>query len=141
MPNCWIVVKQKRRTGKKGIGSVAKMCRTLEKGGVEKAGGSIANVRRVRVGRSVEVAQGQDRSGMQWLPPKSPLDLTTQTMGRSSSSWRRWKVAATSLHNDVLPNAEECHEREANCAHANVDSLVGGFEGYGGGEVAGEVTD
>ena len=52
-----------------------------------------------------------------------------------------WKVAATSLHNDVLLNAEECHEREANCAHANVDSLVGSFEGYGGGEVAAEVTD
>ena len=72
MRNCWIVVKQKRRTGKKGVGSVAKMCRTLEKGGVEKVGGSIANARRERVERSVVIVQGRDRSGMRWLPPKSP---------------------------------------------------------------------
>ena len=31
-----------------------------------------------------------------------------------------WKVAATSLHNDVLLNAEECHEREAKWAHATL---------------------
>ena len=42
-------------------------------------------------------------------------------------SGAEWKVAAACLHNDVLLDAEECHELEADCAHANVDSLVGSY--------------
>ena len=37
---------------------------------------------------------------------------------------QRWEMAATSLHNDVLLNSEECHKRAANCAYANDDPLV-----------------
>ena len=36
-----------------------------------------------------------------------------------------WKMAATSIHDDVLLDSEECHERETNCADADVDTLLG----------------
>ena len=42
-------------------------------------------------------------------------------------------MAATSLHDDVLLDSEECHESEADCAYADVDTFVGNFEGSGGG--------
>ena len=54
----------------------------LEKGGVEKVGGSIANAGRVRVGRSVEIVQGKDRSWMQWLPPQSPPEFDNTNDGK-----------------------------------------------------------
>ena len=57
-----------------------------------------------------------------------PLDLTKETRGENrglpGEGGAEWKVAATSLHNDVFLDSEECHECEADCAHANVDSLV-----------------
>ena len=49
------------------------------------------------------------------------------------------KVAAASLHDDVLPHSEECYEREADCASANLDMLAGSSESTSGGEVAAEV--
>ena len=53
---------------------------------------------------------------------------------------QKWKVAATSLHNDVLFDTEECHEREANCVEADIDALVRSFEGITGGQVAAEIS-
>ena len=48
-------------------------------------------------------------------------------------------MAATSVHNDVCLDSEECHERETDCAHADVDTLVRSLERAGGGEMAAEV--
>ena len=36
-------------------------------------------------------------------------------------------------------DSEKCHKREADCAHADVDTLVVSLESAGGGEVAAEV--
>ena len=41
-------------------------------------------------------------------------------------------MAATSLHNDVLLDSEECHERPAHCSFAHLDSLVGRVAGARG---------
>ena len=50
-------------------------------------------------------------------------------------------MAAACLHDDVLLDSEGCYEWRADCAYADVDSLVGSYEGPGGGEVAAEVSD
>ena len=44
-------------------------------------------------------------------------------------------MAATSMHDDVLLDTEEYHERETDCGYADVDTLVGSLEGCGCGEV------
>ena len=38
-------------------------------------------------------------------------------------------MAATSMHNDVHLDFEECYKLKDDCAHANVDSLVRSLEG------------
>ena len=80
---------------------------------------------------------------MRWLPPKSPPNFTKETRGEIveflEKAKQSGKLAATSMHYDFLLDSEECHEWETDCAHANVDSLVGCLEGSGGGEVAAEV--
>ena len=44
-------------------------------------------------------------------------------------------MAATTLQNDALLDPEECGEREADCADADVDTLVGGIEGIRSGNL------
>ena len=44
-----------------------------------------------------------------------------------------------SMHDDVLLDSEECHERETGRADADVGTLVGSFESDAGDEVAAEV--
>ena len=74
---------------------------------------------------------------------KSPLELT-RNMRRSGGvigkGGAEWEMAGTSLHNNVLLDTEECHEREADCAYADVATLVGSAEGTGSGEMAAEVS-
>ena len=41
-------------------------------------------------------------------------------------------MAATSMHHDVLLDSEESQERKADCAYADVDTLVGSLESAGG---------
>ena len=50
------------------------------------------------------------------------------------------QMAATSLYDDVFLDTEECHEREANCVDADVDSLVGSLKSTRGGEVGADVS-
>ena len=87
--------------------------------------------------------QGKDRSGMRRLPPKSSPGFDKKR-GRNSGvleeGGTKWKVAATSLHNDVFLDTEECHERVADCAYVNVDTLMESFEGTRCGEMAAEVS-
>ena len=49
-------------------------------------------------------------------------------------------MAATSMHSDVLLDSEKCYKWKANCADANVDSLVECLEGTRSGVVAAEVS-
>ena len=49
-------------------------------------------------------------------------------------------MAATSLHDDVILDSQNCHEREAVCADGDVNSLVGSLESTRSGEVAAEVS-
>ena len=71
--------------------------------------------------------------GCHGFHPKFSLDLNERNKGRNRGVPREggaeWKVAATSLYDDVFLDSEECHEvREADCAVADVDALVGSFE-------------
>ena len=43
------------------------------------------------------------------------------------------------MHDDVLLDTEASHEREADCAYADIDTLVRSFESARSGEVAAEV--
>ena len=45
-------------------------------------------------------------------------------------------MAATSTHDDVLLDTEECNECEADCAYADFGTLVGSYEGTRSGEMA-----
>ena len=51
---------------------------------------------------------------MRWLPLKSPAELDTRNKSRSvgvmGEGRAKWKMAATSLHDDVFLDPEECHE-------------------------------
>ena len=42
---------------------------------VQKIGGSAAKAKRVQIRKSFEMVQGENRSGMRWLPPKSSPGL------------------------------------------------------------------
>ena len=44
-------------------------------------GGSVAEFERRRLGKGIKTVQGKSRSGMRWIHPKSPLDLTKETRG------------------------------------------------------------
>ena len=50
-------------------------------------------------------------------------------------------MAATSMHDDVLLDSEECQECETDCAHADGDSLVGSRESTRSGNVGLEVEE
>ena len=50
-----------------------------------------------------------------------------------------WKIAPTSMHDDVLLDSEETHKQETDCADADVDSLVGSLESTRSGNMAAEV--
>ena len=82
--------------------------------------------------------------GCDGFHPKVPLDLTTETEREScgilGEGGTERTMAATSLHDDVLLDSEECHEREADCACAHVDSLVGSLKSTRSGEVVAEVS-
>ena len=74
---------------------------------------------------------------------KVPLDLASETRGEMVEFLEKvaqsGKWPQQSLHDDVLLDSEECHERETDRADADVDTLVGSFESDGGDEVAAEV--
>ena len=81
---------------------------------------------------------------MRWLPSKSPFGVGKRNKRRNcgvlGKDGTTWEMAATSLHDDVLLDTEECHEREADSANADVDTLVASSEGTRSGEVAAEVS-
>ena len=58
---------------------------------MQEFGGSLAKAKGVRIGKSVEIVQGVDRSGMRRLPPKS---CAGSDKGNEEekwwSYWRRW---------------------------------------------------
>ena len=74
--------------------------------------------------KSVEAVQGKDKGGMRRLPPER--------------GGTQRQMAAASVHKDVLLDPKELHKRETDCAHANVDTLVGGSESTSSGEIAPE---
>ena len=53
--------------------------------------------------------------------------------GILGESGAEWQMAATSVHNDVFLDSEECHEREANCA---MPALIRWWEALTAPEVA-----
>ena len=60
--------------------------------------------------KSVEVVHGENRSRMRWLPPKGPTGLDERNKKRNGvlgEGEAEWKMAATSLHDDVLLDTEE----------------------------------
>ena len=84
------------------------------------------------VEKSFEIAQGENRSRMRWLPTQNPLGLVERNQksncGVTGKGGTKWKTAAANLHNDVLLDSEKCHKREVGCAYADVDTLVGSSE-------------
>ena len=93
---------------------------------------ALPRLERGRSGKGIQIVQDENRCGMRRLPPKSILGFDKRNEGRNrgvpGEGGTKVKVAAASLHDDVLLDTEECHERETDCSHANVDSLVGSFE-------------
>ena len=69
---------------------------------------------------------------MRWLPPKSHIGLDKRNKRRNrgvpEECRTKLEIAATSLYDDVLLDTEDCHECEADCANADVDTLVGSSE-------------
>ena len=83
-------------------------------------------------GIGIETVQDENRSGTLRLPPQGPSGCDNRHERRSrgvlGEGRAEWEMAAASLHDDVLLNSEEPHERDANGADADFDSLVGSLE-------------
>ena len=81
--------------------------------------------------------------GCDGFHPKVPLDLTKETRGENhrvlGEGGTEWQMAATSLPDDILLDSSECHERETNCADADVDTLVGSLDSTRSGKIAAQV--
>ena len=81
---------------------------------LEKLEEALAKAGRVRIGTTVEAVQGKDRSGMRRLPPESSFGLDkrneTRNRGVHGEGGAECEMVATSLHNDVLLDTEECYE-------------------------------
>ena len=67
-------------------------------------------------------------SGLRWLWDEIAVGFDESNKRRSGGILGEggtvWEMAATSLHNDVLLDFEECHEGAAHGAHVHDDSLV-----------------
>ena len=88
--------------------------------------------------------KAQTGVGCDRFHPKVFLDLTKETRrncGILGEGGAAWQVAAASVHNDVLLDSEECYTSKADCAHANVDSLVGSSESARSYRVDWDTTD
>ena len=64
--------------------------------------------------KASKIVQGKNRSGLRWVPSKSCSGLDKRDERRNcrvlGESGTQWHMAATSLHDDVLLDSEECHE-------------------------------
>ena len=63
--------------------------------------------------KGIKIVQGKNRSGMRRIPPKSSSGLNKRTRGKLrifGEGGAEWRMAATSLHNDVPLDSEERHE-------------------------------
>ena len=83
--------------------------------GLQNKRGSPTKAKEVRTGESVEIVQGGEHgSRMRWLPPKSSPGLHKRyertSRGVLGKDRAGWDMAATSLHDGVLLDTEECHE-------------------------------
>ena len=71
----------------------------------------------------------QKRSRLRWFSSGSPAGLGERDEDRSDGiigeGGTVWEMAATRLHNNVLFDSDECHERGAYRAYAHDDSLEG----------------
>ena len=80
----------------------------------EEFGGGNAEVIGKGVGEGSKELQGKERSGEGRLPPEVPLDLTKETRGEnrgvSGEGGTEWHMAATSVHDDVLLDSEDCYK-------------------------------
>ena len=99
---------QECRSGESS-GSVAKMCRTWrpwKNEELKRLEEALLRLKRVRLGKSVKIVQGKDRSGMRRLPPESSNGLDTRNKRRNCGGSREggaeWQMAATSLYDDVF---------------------------------------
>ena len=76
--------------------------------------GSLAQAERVRMEKSFEIVQGENRSRMRWPSPKHLFGFGKRNKRRNrgvfGESGAEWEMAAASLHNDVLSDSEECHQ-------------------------------
>ena len=79
-----------------------------------------------RAARSYRATTGVGCAGFY---PEAPLRLPKEILGRNCEVLRGgrpvWEMAATSLHDDVLPDSEERHERTHHGACSHPDGMVG----------------
>ena len=61
-----------------------------------------------------DLEHGEDRSRMRWLSSKSSAEFDKRNKRKNSGvlgkGGTEWKMAATSLQDDVLLDIEECHK-------------------------------
>ena len=64
--------------------------------------------------RHLRLYKAKTGVGCDGFHPKVPLDLTKETRGRNrgvlGESGTEWQMVATSLHDDVLLDSQQCHE-------------------------------
>ena len=105
----------------------------MEKRRIEEIRGSAAKAKGVLIGKVSKLHKAKTGVGCDGFHTKVLLHVTKETRGENrgvlGEFGTKWKVAATSMYDDVLLDTAECHESEANRADADVDTLVRSFEG------------
>ena len=127
-----------RQRGKNGqhTGNVTKMCRICKakpwrNEELRRSEEALPRLKEGDLEKASRTYKAKTGVGCDGFHPKVPLDLTKETRGEIVElldKLEQWQMAATSLHNDVLLDSEECYECEADCACADVDTLVGSSE-------------
>ena len=78
------------------------------------ARGSTAKANRVPLGKSVEIVQSKHRSWVRRLSRQDPSRFNNRNERKIVEFWEKggaeWKMAATSMHDDVLRDSEEFYE-------------------------------
>ena len=86
----------------------------MEKRRIEEIRGSAAKAKECELEKELKLYNATTAVGCDGFHPKVPLDVTKETTGKVvdvvGEGGAEWKMAATSMHDDVLLDSEECHE-------------------------------
>ena len=116
MPGCWTIVKQRGKSGQ-STGSVMRACRigqALENEELKKLEEALPMLKECDLEKASRFYKAETGVGWDGFHPKVPLDMANQIRGDIvellGKGGTKWKMAAASMHDEVLSDSEECRK-------------------------------